>query len=284
MAGAKINHISFRDDFLVFEFAKSKGNQTREPHGPCHVYTNPLKPWICPVLSLARYLFCYPDVLKGDVPLFEGTNQYARYSACFMQLLNEHQTKEDLKKMIIVFEPGDLGTHSARKGVATMVAAGYTVSPPIVSLCLRAGWALGGVKDKYLFRENAGDMHTGRCSSCHDSGTKEFAISLVYFDFSILEAAEKTRKKRQIREFLESALPDSENIPTSIWKLVNFCFAAICHSYEFLNKNLHQQCPLRVTAVFKDIPQEIIELATCKYPWNKTEDTPKFTGILPHVT
>ena len=29
------------------------------------------------------------------------------------------------------FEKTDLGTHSCRKGVATMVAAGYTVSPHI---------------------------------------------------------------------------------------------------------------------------------------------------------
>ena len=85
-----------------------------------------------------------------------------------------HLVKSDLKDMIVGFEPGDLGTHSARKGVGTMVAAGCTVSPPIVSLCLRAGWALGGVKDKYLFRENAGDMHVGRCASCHDADTKEF--------------------------------------------------------------------------------------------------------------
>ena len=65
-------------------------------------------------------------------------------------------------------EPGDLGTHSCRKGVGTMVAAGCTVSPPIVSICVRAGWSMGGVKDKYLKRENAGDQYVGRCASCLD--------------------------------------------------------------------------------------------------------------------
>jgi len=39
--GAKINHISFKDDALVFQFAKSKGNH-----------------------------------LRDDAPLFEGSNQY----------------------------------------------------------------------------------------------------------------------------------------------------------------------------------------------------------------
>ena len=30
------------------------------------------------------------------------------------------------------------------KGVAIMVSAGCTVSPPIVSICIRAGWLVGG--------------------------------------------------------------------------------------------------------------------------------------------
>lgn len=58
----KLNHIYFTDDSLVFEFAKSKGYQKGESHvGPWHVYANPQKPWLCPVLSLSRYIICYPD-------------------------------------------------------------------------------------------------------------------------------------------------------------------------------------------------------------------------------
>ena len=63
---AKIKYITFRDDCLVFEFAKSKGNQKGKEHvGPWHVHANPEKPWLCPVVALARYLFCYPEILKG---------------------------------------------------------------------------------------------------------------------------------------------------------------------------------------------------------------------------
>ena len=101
---------------------------------------------IFPVLALARYLFCYPEVLRGDVPLFEGINQYAGYSASMLKFYKEHQ--DDLKRMGIDYK--SLGSHSARKGVGTMVSSGCTVDPPIVPLCLRAGWKLGGVKDKYL--------------------------------------------------------------------------------------------------------------------------------------
>ena len=157
---AKINHISFNEDALVFAFAKTKGNQTGDEFGPWHVYANPEAPWICPVLALARYLFCFPDVLRSDAPLFEGTSQYNRYSSRFARLLCEMEG--DLNG----YEPSDFGSHSCRKGVATWVAAECTVSPPIVSLCLRAGWSLGGVKDKYLFHENAGDRRPTRRPLC----------------------------------------------------------------------------------------------------------------------
>ena len=67
------NHIHFHGDCLVFEFARSKGHKKGENHlGPWHVYANPLKMRLCPVLSLLQYLFWYPGVLNGDVPLFEG--------------------------------------------------------------------------------------------------------------------------------------------------------------------------------------------------------------------
>ena len=74
-------------------------------------------------------------------------------------------SKQAIRLRQLGVKPGGLGTHSVRKGVATMVAAGCTVSPPIVSLCLRVGWIMGGVKDKYLFYEAAGDHYVGRCAT-----------------------------------------------------------------------------------------------------------------------
>lgn len=276
---AKINHVRFQDDCLVFEFAKSKGQQLGDLHGPWHVYANPECPWLCPVLALARYLFCYPDVLRGDVPLFEGTNQYARYSSRMLILYKE--SAEDLKAMGIDYK--DLGSHSARKGVGTMVAAGCTVGPPIVPLCLRAGWALGGVKDKYLFRENAGDQYVGRCATGLPVTEKEFAVSPPYFDYSDLELADRLEMKKKIDQHLSTRIPHYSEIKANALNLLHYCFASICYSYEYLNENLHDECPLRNAAVFKDIPEDIIKLAVIKYPWNKTKDTPRFTGIPPHV-
>jgi hypothetical protein len=278
---ARINHIYFLHDALVFQFAKSKGHQKGENHvGPWHVYANPHKPWICPVLSLARYLLCYPDVLKGDVPLFEGNSQYNRYATRFMKLVKELEIP--LKEF--GFKQGDLGTHSLRKGVASMVAGGCTVSPPIIPLCIRAGWVIWGVKDKYLFRESAGDQYVSRCASCLDQLTKEFAVSPPYFDFTSLEDEQKkVIMQEKLSKFLEIRLPNYKKISASAQHIMRMCFASVCYHQKYLLANLHKCCPLRAAPLFRDIPFDIQCLSRISYPWNETHDTPRFSGIPPHV-
>ena len=93
--------------------------------------------------------------------------------------------KEELQ--LLGVEEWDLYTHSCRKGVATIVAAGCTVSPPIVSICIRAGWVMGGVKDRYLKRELAGNQYACRCAAGMYQLSKLFAISPPYFDFTSIE-------------------------------------------------------------------------------------------------
>ena len=212
------------------------------------------------------------------MPLFEGTHQYARYSSRMLKLYKEVQS--DLTNIGIDY--CQLGSHSARKGVGTMVASGCTVGPPIVPLCLRAGWTLGGVKDKYLFRENAGDMFVGQCASGHDTQVKEFAISPASFDYSHLELQDKIQMKKRVEDHLSSCLPHMSDIEPNAWNLAKYCFAAICYSYNTLNDEIHDECPLRTAAVFRDIPEDIVKLAVTKFPWNKTNDTPKATGLPPY--
>ena len=61
---------------LIFYFGKSKGNQSGErTNDAWHVCSNPKNPFICPVLSMAKYLFCNPDIL----PLIQN---------CFREAIN----------------------------------------------------------------------------------------------------------------------------------------------------------------------------------------------------
>jgi hypothetical protein len=281
VVGAKIAHVYMMNDALVFLFAKSKSHQdgSEEFLGPWHVYANPHKPYLCPVLALARFLFTYPETFSGSRPLFEGSNSYSRYQKVFARLLLDHA--EELRRLGV--EPSDLGSHSARKGVGTLVAAGCTVAPPIVSICLRMGWALGGVLGRYFKRGDAGDMHVGRMASLINALEKEFAVCRPYFDYTKLESEqERNAVKIEIMKCIDSWLPSDATVATRM--LAQELFASVCFHRNYLDEHLHKNLPFRDSPFFKDIPQAVLNAARIAYPWDATEDTPKFTGIPPHVS
>lgn len=278
---AKIAHISFSNDAMVFMFSKSKSQQdgAEEYLGPWHVYANPQKPWLCPILAIARFCFMYPEVFTGNRPLFEGKNSYSRYQKVFTQLLHDHS--RELRQLGV--EPSDLGTHSARKGVGTLVAAGCTVAPPIISICLRMGWALGGVLGRYFKHGDAGDQSVGRMASKMNPMEEDYSVCRPYFDFSNLDSAvDRQSQKEELDKFLAEHLPSSVSC-TSLM-LARELYASICFHHQYLDEHLHASSPFRDSPFFKDIPQNIMERARIAYPWDATCDTPIFTGIPPHAS
>ena len=128
MVDCKIDHIWIEHDSLIFQFAKSKELPNSEDHiGPWHVYANPLQPNICPFLAMAIYLFSYPDILSSNSSLFPGRSQNDRFCKEFQCVLDDFN--DDLG--MYGFEPTNLGTHSTRKGVATSICSGCTMSPQL---------------------------------------------------------------------------------------------------------------------------------------------------------
>jgi hypothetical protein len=282
----KIDHVWLENDSIIFQFAKSKGMQNGEDHvGPWHVYANPLRPEVCPFLAMARYLFTFPQVLSSNSSLFPGRSQYERFNDEFHSLLDKYS--DDLSKFGV--EKGDFGTHSTRKGVATAIAAGSTMAPPITSLCIRAGWTMGGVKDRYLKYEAAGDQFVGRAAACLDLLSKHFAVSPPHWDFSVSKdgiphtAEEELRLQAELETFLKERLPNHDNIRPVTMHLVKILLASICYHYPYLLIHLSQECPLRASPLFRDIPVNLKNHVRLGYPWAKSDYTPTFTGLPPHT-
>ena len=103
-------------------------------------------------------------------------------------------------------EEGDLGTHSYRKVVATMVASGFTLSPPIVSICLVAGWVMRCIKDRFLKYASSGNHYVGRCKNCADHNSFKFAVSTPHLDFSSFEILDRIFRKKELKKFLYDCL------------------------------------------------------------------------------
>jgi hypothetical protein len=73
------------------------------------------------------------------------------------------------------------GAHSVRKGVATFAYNGTTGGPSIASVCLRVGWSLGDVQDRYIRYEPAGDQYLGRVIAGLPLNGADFALLPPHF-------------------------------------------------------------------------------------------------------
>ncbi|KAF0697183.1 hypothetical protein As57867_012058, partial [Aphanomyces stellatus] len=160
----QLDHISYEEDAIGITYYKSKTDQTgSKRRDPRHVYANPARPAVCVVLALAIYLACHPSMSPG--PLFPGANQKNRFS-------------KGLRSMALGTlgeTAAEIGTHSIRKGAATYVCSGSTSGPSVISVCLRCGWSLGHVVERYMHYEKAGDQFVGRVVAGLPLNTSGFA-------------------------------------------------------------------------------------------------------------
>lgn len=89
--------------------------------------------------------------------------------------------------------------------------------------------------------------------------------------------------KRKIIKWIKDRLSNSDKISPETFEVVLMAFAALCYHHRYLSDVLSVKCPLRASLLFKSIPDDIIKCAVVRHPWEKTEYTPKATGIPPHV-
>ena len=117
--GIMLQHMSWRGDCLVINFPLHKGDQTGESLAKDkHVYANPLKPEICPMLAVAVLIFCrHRGVGEGGVTqLFTG-DSVDKFGAMLRAVFaDKNLILEDID---LGSARQDLGTHSNRKGAAT---------------------------------------------------------------------------------------------------------------------------------------------------------------------
>ena len=154
------------------------------------------------------------------------------------------------------------------------------MSPPMAAICLRAGWSMGLVKDRYIHYEKAGDQFVGRCATGISSLGKYFATSPVYWDTKGAPAGLRQR----IDECISNNFGTIEELQGKTFELLRFLFASICYHYCTLDTHLHREHKMRSSPLFIAAAQADLQRhAVVAFPWNSMEDTPFFTGIPPHV-
>jgi hypothetical protein len=107
-----LQHISWENDSLKIVLPKHKGDQEGARIYPKHIFANPLRPEVCPVLALGIYVFSCLRARRADRDwkLFLGDNVESKFSHWLKEVLSGDQlAAADLGNMA-----ADLGTHSFR--------------------------------------------------------------------------------------------------------------------------------------------------------------------------
>jgi len=146
-------HLSWQDDSLTVRMFVKKHDQEGKDCAPKHVFANPVKPWICPVLALAVYTFTAgPRQPGAKMLLFSNDGLEARFGQWLRGILKSHESTLQAMGLDI----SHIGTHSFRKGTATWLA-GMVDGPSGVQIYLHAGWSLG-LQKRYIFDGGGSDI------------------------------------------------------------------------------------------------------------------------------
>lgn len=181
VAKLKATWLAWDGDALLVQLGSSKTDQASERcKDPSHVYANPECPEICPVLALALHMQRFPP--SNKLLIFQGADQDKRFGGVFSHLVKSLEGLDYYSR-----QASELGTHSYRKGAVTYCASGYTSGPSLAAISVRAKWKLGGIQDKYLKYERAGDQFVGRVLSGLPQDSVKFAALPPHFEQGVIE-------------------------------------------------------------------------------------------------
>ena len=269
------NQISWASCFDCFEvfFGHTKTDQTGEDAKyPRHIYANANDPLVCPLFALALYFSCcFETQQELDGPLFPGNDQHQRFSKMLARCIVDHQEQV----FALGFLPRDLGTHSIRKGAISYLAS-LVGGPPAASICIRAGWTMGRVRDIYMRYVSSGDQFCGRCLALLPILDVGFAVSPPFFTDPWEEYGDSLR----LQQF-----PMVGDLG-SYRRMTLMCLAALFHHRTFIGgmqaNHVARVCSIvwRESTVVEVLDGD--EPVVCvTFPWNDRRHA--FSGIPPHV-
>ncbi|DAZ99857.1 TPA: hypothetical protein N0F65_008600, partial [Lagenidium giganteum] len=192
--------------------------------------------------------------IPSDRKLFPGSRQYNRFNSVLDRALKQAEAEMHTRGMQL----DAFGSHSIRKGAASYCSSGSTI----------AGWALGGVQDRYLRYESAGDMFVGRTVA---------GLPVNRPAFSTLPPHFKDSDSITLRYAIATCFPAA---PTSIIRVVEYALASVVCHRAFLEDNTPENHPLKCSTLFTT-PEMLDRLQAELDDDNTTAMVA--TGIPPHV-
>ncbi|RLN93538.1 hypothetical protein BBJ28_00023396, partial [Nothophytophthora sp. Chile5] len=269
--GIRLHQLKFVEDSLCIYYEHTKNDQFGENlQDPRHVYANPEKPEVCPLLSLGVYWLCF-RIEPGQTKLFPGGSQYDRARLLMNRCFDSQNVRAELVRRSI--DANDLGTHSFRKGASSYAASGSAGGPSAAAVYLRAGWSLGGVQDTYMRYESAGDMHVGRTVCGLPDDRPEFALLSPRF---------MAGHTASIARAIDSCFGA---VPSSLRLVCEYALASVFYHRDYLRRVVPANDSLMSTLPFTSGASNVTQLSrhvVCTLPTSR--DGIRATGVPPYVS
>ena len=275
-------HCSSRDCYsIAFSHTKNDQGGDQAKHRR-QMFANPWDPVVCPFFAMALYFSTtYTDSIYEEGLLFPGTDG-ERHKA-----FNDAFNKKIFEKRDEIFTQfgmshKDLGSHSIRKGTISYLS-NLPGGPQQASICIRAGWTMGAVKDAYMRYMEAGDAFAGRCLAGLNLLSADFACSAPLFLHQVQEGVGYDPSR--LSNAMKIQLAGIHRLPSKLL-FSHLCFASFLqHRRTVLrlpsNHVVRESCAvLKDDSLlsFLDANKKVLFVAR---PW--THPTIKLAGIPPHA-
>lgn len=261
------------NDALLITFPTHKGDKEGKNSAPKHVYANPFKPEVCPILAFAVYVFCQGVHRENLIMSVFGDPDAAENR--FSKWLKSECAPDEEMLMSFGYTPEMVGTHSFRKGVATHLA-GMPGGPSGIHIYLRAGWSLGNVPSRYILEGQGGDQLCGRAATGLCLNERSFAALPPHFHFG-------ENPNLLTRELWDAIVPGYSLFPKSFRPVFPYLLASLCFHSEWLQQRLDPQHPIFISSVWTSGLISSLK-PHVKSGCTKNEESGMFaTGIPPHI-
>ena len=141
-------------------------------------------------------------------------------------------------------------------------------------------WSKGPVKEQYLQYEKVGGQYLGQVVSGLDVNDVFFAVSPPYFE----SAGPDDDVHENVHHLLRDFTVGGASIPSEVVRVLYYCFASLCHHFEYLVATVPSQIKLWASPFFANPPNYAKDAAVVRFPWTKTNSMPSFTSLPPHVS
>ena len=241
-----LSDMEWDGDCLICRMKKTKNDQDGKwKKYPFHLFCNPNKPWLCCPTAIGTYILSAQNVIAGSGgKLFPSQNQYNRYSKILQKVIKNN--KEEFAEIGVTAK--EIGSHSARKGAATYASAGTTCCPSMAAICNRAGWKMGGSRDKYIHSADASDQYLGRVLAGLPVMEIELSYTCYFFDSNSLE------EKAAVLKWIKDAIPNSLNLGLLQWECIRNCIAGVIYHRDKLLDMWNEKHVLRQHSLVVDLP------------------------------